>query len=206
MTNLEIEKSLDEIKKDKRKFEQSVDLIINLRKFDVKKNVINGFVTLPNRIKDKRICGFIDTKTNLIDTIPKSNFSIYNDKKKIKDLVKKYDFFISSAINMPSVATTFGRVLGPVGKMPSPKLGILTGESEKDIQELINKINSIVRVQAKEPSIKLTIGKENMNNNNLTENIQAVYNFVLNELPNKKEQIKSVMIKLTMGKPIKISI
>ena len=201
------EEALLEIRKqDKRKFEQSIDLIINLRKFDVKKNTINLFVPLPYIIKEKKVCGFIELKTNLINTISKAEFPKYNDKKKLKKLVKDYDFFIASAPNMPAVATTFGRVLGPAGKMPSPKLGILMNENEKEINNLLEKINSVTRVQAKEPSIKLVIGKESMKDEHIIDNIKSIYQAVLNELPNKKEQIKSVMIKSTMGKPVKIEI
>lgn len=120
--------------------------------------------------------------------------------------MKGYDFFISSAVNMPSVATTFGRVLGPAGKMPSPKLGIILNETEKDIQDIVNRINSVIRVQTKEPTVKLLIGKEKMTDSQIIENIRAVYMAVLNELPNKKDNIKSVMIKLTMSKPIKVDI
>ena len=105
---------------------------------------------------------------------------------------------------MPAVATSFGRALGPAGKMPSPKLGIIVNETEKDIQEIIRKINSVVRVQTKEPTIKLLIGKEKMKDEQIIDNIKAVYTAVLNELPNNKDNIKSVMVKLTMSKPIKV--
>ncbi len=207
MENLTLEKALDELKKqEKRKFEQSVDLIINLKKIDVKKTQINLFVNLPHKIKDKKICGFIESKTNLIDTIPKAAFAKYKDKKSIKNLTKQYDFFISSAPNMPSVATTFGRVLGPAGKMPSPKLGILMNDSEKDITDLVKKINTIVRVQVKEPSVKISIGKENMDNQKIIENIKTAYHALMNELPNKNDNIKSVMIKFTMTKPLRVNI
>ncbi|MBS3072938.1 hypothetical protein J4477_03840 [Candidatus Pacearchaeota archaeon] len=207
MEILKLEKAVELIKKDKdRKFNQSVDLIINLRKFDIKKSQINTFITLPHKIKDKKVCGFIESKSSVINTIPKSQFPVYKDKKKVKKLVKEYDFFIASAPNMPLVATTFGRVLGPAGKMPSPKLGILVDDSEKNVKELIEKISKIIRVQAKEPSIKVSIGKLNMKDSDLIENIIHFYNSVLNELPNKKDNIKSLMIKSTMGKPLRVEI
>lgn len=205
--NLSLEKALEELRKSKnRKFEQSIDLIINLRKYDTRKNSINTFVTLPHNIKNKKVCGFIETKTHLIDTIPKANFIAFKDKKDIKKLVKKYDFFISSGANMPAVATAFGRVLGPAGKMPSPKLGIILNENEKDIQEIVNRVNNVVRVQTKEPTIKVLIGKEKMKDEQIIDNIKMVYNIVLNELPNKKDNIKSVMIKFTMSKPIRVEL
>lgn len=208
MAELEIDKALEEIRKNakERKFEQTVELIVNLKKFDTKKNSINTFINLPNKIKDKIICGFIDGKSELIDVIPKANFPLYKDKKKIKNLVKKYDFFIASGPNMPAVATTFGRVLGPAGKMPSPKLGIVMAETKEGIQEVVNKINTAVRIQTKEPSIKIAIGKEKMADDKIGANVKLAYNSIMKELPLGKDNIKNVIIKLTMGKPVRIKL
>ena len=204
---MKLEKAIEELRKDKtRKFDETLDLIINLRKFDIKRNNINTFITIPHKIKDKKICGFIESKSQLIDTIPKAAFIKYKDKKPIKNLVKQYDFFISSAPNMPSVATTFGRILGPAGKMPSPKLGIIMNESESEIKKLVDKINLVIRIQTKEPSIKISIAKSSMKDSDIVENIHSAFNSISNELPNKKENVKSVFIKFTMSKPIKVEI
>ena len=205
---MELKKAIEELRKGKeRKFNQSIELIVNLKKFEVKKTPINTFVNVEHNIRAKKICGFIDIKSDLIDTISKKDFPIYKDsKKKIKNLAKHYDFFIASAPNMPMVATIFGRVLGPAGKMPSPKLGILMSEDEKSIKELVEKINKVVRIQAKEPSIKLSIGKESMKDSEISENLKKVYNAIVNELPRKKENVRSVMIKTSMGKPIKVEL
>ena len=43
-----------------------------------------------------------------------------------------------------------------------------------------------------------------MKDDEITENINSVYNAIANALPTKKENVKNVMLKLTMGKPIKI--
>ncbi|OIO41753.1 hypothetical protein COU56_03015 [Candidatus Pacearchaeota archaeon CG10_big_fil_rev_8_21_14_0_10_31_9] len=205
MEMLKLEQAVELLRKDKeRKFNQSIDLIVNLRKFDLKKTQINTFVSIPHKIKDKKVCGFIESKSSIINTIQKSQFPIYKDKKKVKKLVKEYDFFIASAPNMPLVATTFGRVLGPAGKMPSPKLGILVDDSEKNVKELVERINKTIRVQTKEPSIKVSIGKLSMKDSELIENATQVYNSILNELPNNKDNIKSVMIKSTMSKSLRV--
>jgi len=204
---MKLEKAIEELRKDKtRKFDETLDLIVNLRKFDIKRNNINAFITIPHKIKDKKICGFIESKSQLIDTIPKAAFIKYKDKKPIKNLVKQYDFFISSTLNMPSVATTFGRILGPAGKMPSPKLGIIMNESESEIKKLVDKINLVIRIQTKEPSIKIPIAKSSMKDPDIIENIHSAFNSISNELPNKKENVKSVFIKFTMSKPIKVEI
>ncbi|MBU1136320.1 MAG: hypothetical protein ABIG37_00525 [Nanoarchaeota archaeon] len=205
MEKQDILNALVELRKNKkRKFNQSVDVIINLKKFDIKKESINLFLKLPHKIKDKKIGIFLDKKIENIDCILKSDFDKYKDKKNVKKLVKQYDFFISSASLMPLVATTFGKYLGPVGKMPSPQLGILTEETEKKIKELSEKIDKITRVKSKEPSLKICVGKENMEDEKIAENFLSVYKDILNSLPRKKENLKSIMIKFTMSKPIKI--
>ncbi len=199
-------KALQELRKErKRKFQQTVDLIINLRNFDVKKQSVNLFVTLPNKIKEKKICSFLTKKSNLIDTIPKQDFEKYKGKE-LKKLAKKYDFFIANASLMPSVATSFGKVLGPLGKMPSPQLGVLTTESNKAIEEILNKISKVARIKSKEASLKIAIGKEDMEDEEIAENIITVYNSVLNVLPRKKENLRSILIKFTMSRPIKIEL
>lgn len=199
---LEAIKSLRE--NNKRKFSQSVDLIVNLRNFDIKKETVNLFLNMPHKIREAKLGAFFEKKSSFIDTITKAEFDSYKEKKKIKHLIKDYDFFISSPKMMPLVATNFGRYLGPVGKMPSPQLGIIKEESESEIKEVIKKFEKIVRVKSKEPSLKFSIGREDMSDEAIAENVEFAYTHILNALPKKKENIKSVMIKLTMTKPLKI--
>src|SRR3972149_6506115 len=121
----QIKQALTELRKgEARKFDQTADLIINLQKFDIKKSQLNIFVQVPWKIKDKKICGFFETKQESVETITPEQFKNYSDKKSLKKLVSGFDFFIAQASVMPKVATAFGRALGPAGKMPSPQLGI----------------------------------------------------------------------------------
>jgi large subunit ribosomal protein L1 len=203
--NEELKQALVELRKNKeRKFNQSVDLIINLQKFDVKRENVNLFVSVPHKIKEKKICGFLEIKNNNVDTIMKSEFKKYSDKKEMKKLIDKYDFFIAQASLMPFVATTFGRVLGPAGKMPSPQLGILMDVNDKAINDLKEKINSSVKIKTKEASIKLPVGKQNMKDEETIENILSIYNAVLKALPKGNDNIRNVELKFTMTKPQKI--
>ncbi len=207
MTELETElkKGLSELRKAKeRKFNQTVDLIVNLQKFDVKKSNLNLLITIPHKIKEKKIAGFLEIKSKDIETITPDEFKKYSDKLNTKKLVSKYDFFIAQASLMPSVATNFGRALGPTGKMPSPQLGIILNADEKTIKELKNKINTSIKIKVKEPSIKVPIGKQDMKDEDILENILSVYNSLLKNLPRNKENIKNIEIKLTMSKPYKI--
>ncbi|MDD5194008.1 MAG: hypothetical protein PHF67_05520 [Candidatus Nanoarchaeia archaeon] len=193
-------------KKKESKFDQTIDLIVNLKNFDVRREAFNTFIFLPHKIKDKKVVGFLEKDSHLIDTIKKDDFGRFKEKTDIKKLIKKYDFFVSSAKLMPSVATSFGRVLGPVGKMPSPQLGVLMSEDEKSINELLKKINSSIRVRVKEPSIKIGVAKQSLSKEATIENIVFAYNKILDALPKKRDNIRNVKIKLTMGKPVPVEI
>ena len=203
----DLEKALAELRKnEERKFNQSVDLIINLQKFDPKKNQINLFVNVPFKIKDKKIGAFLETKNESVETITPEQFKKYSDKKELKNLVKKFDFFIAQASVMPRVATTFGKVLGPAGKMPSPQLGIVMDANSKEIAEIKRKVENNVKIRIREPSIKLAIGKQNMKDSEIIENILSVHSAVLKVLPKENENIKNIEIKFTMTKPQKVKI
>ena len=203
----DLQTALSELRKEeKRKFDQTVDLIINLQKFDVKKTPLNLFVSVPHKVKEKKICGFLEVKSPQVETISEHDFKKYNDKSALKKLVKKFDFFIAQASLMPKVASTFGRVLGPAGKMPSPQMGVLMNVDEKAIGELIKKINNSIKLRGKESSIKVPVGKESMKDADITENIITVYNALLKVLTKEKENIKNIEVKFTMTKPQKIKI
>jgi len=209
MTELKekLEKALQELRKEKeRKFDQTVDLIINLKKFDQRKNQVNILVDMPFKIKDKKICAFLESENKNVKTITPIQFRKYSDKKELKKLVKGFDFFIAQASVMPKVATAFGRVLGPEGKMPSPQLGILTSVDDKSIEDVKKRINNSVKIKTKESSIKIAVGKQSMPDKEVVENILAIYDSTLKALPREKENIKNVKLKFTMSKPIKIEI
>jgi large subunit ribosomal protein L1 len=200
---MELKQALDELKKEeKRNFDQSIDLIINLKGIDVKRDNINVIVNVPHKVKDKNICGFFTKKSSLVKTITDIEFPKYKDKKELKNLVKNFDFFIAEAKLMPSVATNFGKVLGPTGKMPSPQLGILPNPDDNAIKAVLEKINSSLKIKVKEASVKVVVGKQKMKEEQVIENIEAIYKGLMNALPIKKDNIKNVMVKLTMSKPI----
>lgn len=205
---MELEKTLEELRKNlkKRKFNQTIDLIVNLKNIDVRKESVNAVISLPHKIKDKKVCGFLTKKSDLVTTVLQTDFQKYKDKKALKQLVKNHDFFIASAPLMPKVATTFGKVLGPAGKMPSPQLGILPQENDSAIKETLNKISKSLKIRTKEPSIKISIGKESMDNKDIIENIKTAHKAILNALPRKKENVKNTLLKFTMSKPLKIEI
>lgn len=202
---MELKQALDELKKEeKRNFDQSIDLIINLKGIDVKKDNINAIIPLPHKFKEKRVCGFFTKKFTAVKTVTDLEFPKYKDKKELKNLIKNFDFFIAEAKLMPSVATNFGKILGPTGKMPSPQLGILPNPDDASIKAVLEKINSSIKIKVKEASIKISVGKQKMKEEQIIENIEAIYRGVVNALPIKKDNVKNVMVKLTMSKPINV--
>lgn len=202
----EFQIALKELRKDlkERKFDQTVDLIVNLQKYDVKKNPLNLFITVPHQIKEKKIAGFLEVTNKNIDTILPSEFLKYKNKNSVKRLVNQYDFFVAQASLMPKVASVFGKVLGPSGKMPSPQLGIIANADDKTIEELKRKINHNIKFRLKEPSIKIPVGKQGMDDLKIAENAVSAYNVILNSLPRNKVNVKNIQIKFTMSKPLKV--
>ncbi|MBX4196871.1 hypothetical protein KW805_04755 [Candidatus Pacearchaeota archaeon] len=204
---MELKEALHELRKEeKRKFDQSVDVIVNLKGIDLKRDNLSTIITIPHIVKEKKVCAFLTKKATGITTVTQPDFQKYKDKKTLKNLVKSYDFFIAAAPLMPAVATTFGKILGPAGKMPSPQLGIITHEDEATIKGIVGKISQSVKIRVKEPSVKVSIGKESMTDEKIMENIRAVYHGLVAILPTKKENVRSVMVKLTMSKPLKVDI
>lgn len=189
-----------------RKFDQTAELIVNLRGIDMKRDNVSLVATLPHKVKERRICAFLSEKSKLVSTITKPEFGKFKDKKELKKFINQYDSFISAAALMPSVATTFGKVLGPSGKMPSPQLGLLTQENDNAIKEMLERVTRSVKVRMKEASIKIAIGKLSMDDKMLVENAQAAYTAIIAALPNKKESVRNVSVRFSMSKPVRVEV
>ena len=198
---------------EKRNFKQSFDLIINLKGLDIKKpeHQIDTFVTLPHsRGKKVKVCALVgpelgEQAKGIFDSVIMSdNFEKYKEKKEVKKIANSFDFFIAQANIMPKVATVFGRVLGPRGKMPNPKSGSVVPPNA-NLKPLYEKLQRTVRATTKSaPLIQCGIGSEDMSNNEVAENALTVYSSLLQVLPNEKHNIRDIYIKLTMGKLIKV--
>lgn len=212
---MEFLKKIEELRKinKKRNFVQTAEVQISLKGLDLNKveNRIEELIVLPHGIgKKRKICAFVgperyeEAKKIFDKVILIDEFSQY-DKKKAKKLREEYDFFVAQANIMPQVAKTFGRFLGPLGKMPSPKLGQLFPPKGGKLEDLYNKLqNSIVVSVKKTPLIYAPFGNEEMDNNKLAENLETIWNSVIQKLPNKEGNIKNAYIKFTMSKAIKI--
>jgi large subunit ribosomal protein L1 len=209
---LEYIKKLREINK-KRNFVQTAELQMALKDLDLTKveNRIEDLVTLPHGLgKKRKVCAFVGPETyeeakQIFDkVILVDEFQNY-DKKKAKKLAREYDFFVAQANIMPQVARYFGRYLGPLNKMPNPKLGLIFPPKGAKLKELYDKLQKSVAVVVKKvPLAYAPFGTEAMKDEELAENLETLYKHIVEKLPNKEGSIKRAVIKFTMSKPVKI--
>lgn len=210
-----IKEALDTLKKEssERKFTQSVDVVVTLRDLDLtdSNQQVEFFARLPHGIGRKQTVVALvgpeleEEAKEVVDlVITKDKFSDYKDKA--KDLAKEYDFFIAQSDVMPQVATTFGRYLGPRGKMPNPKLGsVLTAKSK--VKPVYERLQNQVKIKAKNnPMIQAKVGDQSMKDEELIENITQIYNQIITNLPREKSNLKEFKIKYTMSKPVTVNV
>jgi len=207
------EKILEAIRKakeQKRNFKQTIDLIINLKGLDLKRpeNRIKTDVSLPHGTGKPRTVGLIldqlISKANEIDNaiLIKVNEieSLGKDKKHLKKLVQRCKFFVAEVPLMPLVGKNLGQVLAPRGLMPRP-----IPPTVPSLKPLIDNLSKIIKVEVKKsPIVSVPVGTEDMDDQKILENIVAVINTLSNVMPRGKDQIKNIIIKSTMGKPIKL--
>ncbi|MBI2148527.1 50S ribosomal protein L1 [Candidatus Woesearchaeota archaeon] len=217
MEKQDILKTIKELreKSPKRNFSQSLDLIINLQNLDLKKpeHKVDLYLQLPHSKNKKiKLCIFLDAQLaqkakGVFDTvITKEDFAKWtNNKKEQKKLATSHDFFVAQVEIMAQVAANFGKVLGARGKMPNPKAGCVVPGNIQSLDPLANKLQNTVRLQTKnETSIKASVGNDSMKDEDLADNILAVYNTLLSKLPQEKNNIKYLAVKFTMSQMIKI--
>jgi large subunit ribosomal protein L1 len=199
-------KAIEELRKNskKRNFPQTFDVIISLKEFDAKKpeNRFVEDIVLPHgRGEEAKIVVFSDTLKNLdCDVLSSADVEKYSrDKRGLRKLVKDVDFFLAEAKMMSLVGKVFGQFIGPRGKLPK----IIAG----DAVEMVKNHKKSVRIKIKDsPVIQCPVGNENMKDEQIVENIETIIKLLETKLPKGIHNIKSVLIKLTMSKPVKVEV
>ena len=215
MDDKTLKNAVSELRKsEKKNFKQTVDLIINLRGLDLKKpeHQVEFFLELPKgKGRKTKVCALVgpelaDQAGKVMDAVVLQNqFANYEENKKLaKKLAGEHDFFVAQANIMPKVATSFGRVLGPKGKMPNPKAGCIVPPNA-NLKTLYDKLQKTVKISGKKAAlIQTIIGNQESSDEDLIENIKVIYNNLSHNLPNAEYNIKSGFIKYTRGKPVRI--
>jgi large subunit ribosomal protein L1 len=197
-------------KSKKRNFNQSVELVLFLREIDMKSNEakIQEIVDLPYAPeKPNKMCvigsGELAMKArqaNADCVIERADLeNLAGKKRELRKLANDYDFFIAEAPLMPLVGRTLGSILGPRGKMPVPV------PPNADIATLMKKYRKTIIARMRgQPLIQCSIGTENMKEEELAENVQAVLRAIEGKLKKGIKNIKFASIKTSMGTPVKI--
>ena len=187
-----------------RKFDETVDLVMRLN-IDAKKTDMNvrGSFVLPNGTgKTKRVLVVTKTKAN------EAKDAEYVGAEDMLEKIEKenwfdFDTIVATPEMMPALGK-LGKVLGPKGLMPNPKLGTVT----TNVAEAISNIKKGM-VEYKNDSygnLHVSIGKLSFKEKELEENLRAIVAEIIKNKPTgvKGEFVKSASISSTMGPGIKL--
>lgn len=197
-------------KSGQKKFNQTIDLIMNIKEIDMKapEGKIQEVVELPHATaKPNKICAVASGETalkarranadNVIERADLDNLA--GKKKELRKIATDYDIFISEAPLMPLVGRILGPFLGPRGKMPIPL------PPNVDIATLIEKHRKTIVVRMRnQPLIQCSIGTANQTDEEIVDNIQAVLRMLEGKLKRGLKNIDEVFIKTSMGTPVKL--
>ena len=188
------------------KFDSSIDIAIKLNVDTTKsEQQLRGSIALPHYYgKTSRILVIDDSIS--VDDAKKAGAEFFGGDEKIaeiKDGWLDFDVLITSPKFMPKLSK-LGKILGPKGLMPNPKLGTVTTKIVSTIKEFKSG-KSTYRTDTY-GNVHMVVGKKSAKNDDIVENIETLINFISSKKPStvKGEYIKSIYISSTMGPSIKI--
>jgi large subunit ribosomal protein L1 len=190
------------------KFVESLELHANLN-IDPKyaDQQLRTTVTLPNGIGKKSRIAVLTNDENF-DEAKNAGADIVGNEQLIEEITKgnlNFDLLIATPNMMPKLAK-LGRVLGPKGLMPSPKSGTVSNTLEATLTEF--KKGKFEYKADKTGVVHVSFGKSDFTDNQLIENLRALYNSIEKNRPSgvKGKYFKSLFICSTMGSSIKLDI
>ena len=207
--------AIQKIKADskKRKFLQSVEMMVNFTGLDMNKpqNQVNVKVVLPfstgkgsgKIIVFAKTDKFADALKEKVDLIinEKEIEALSKNKQKVAELLG-YDSLFAEGASMLIVAKFLGPQLAPKGKMPKPIMNV------NAFDETLAQAKTQITISNKKgkfmPVVHTVVGKEDMADEEVVENMLVVYESVRISLPQKKQNIKNIYLKMTMGAPVKV--
>lgn len=204
-----VKEAIKNVKNAQCNFVQSVELTINLKDLDFKQpeSRVRGEISLPKgKGKPTRIGVFAEGdmaqqgKKQGLDVYSKEDINeLGENKKQAKLVAESHDFFIAQADLMPTIGRTLGPVLGRRNKMPKPIPPVAP------LEPLVEKMQQTISIDSKnKPVFHCVIGTEEMPDDDLAENAITVINAIERMLPGGENNISSIYLKTTMGKPIKV--
>ena len=190
------------------KFDQTVECVMQLG-IDPKQadQLVRGSISLPNGIgKQKRVIAFCeDSQIEAAKKAGAVDAGCDELVKKVSDGWADFDVAIASPKVMGKVGK-LGRVLGPQGKMPSPKNGTVTGNVTEAVAEF-----AAGKVEFRNDSggnIHVVVGKQSFETKKLVENIEAFVAHIKKIKPTaaKGTYLKKMCISATMSPGVAVEI
>ncbi|KAJ1736770.1 60S ribosomal protein L10A [Coemansia sp. RSA 1086] len=189
----------------KRKFVETVELQIGLKNYDPQRDKrFSGTIKLPyvprprmsvcilgdahdcDRAKEQ------DMPFRSADDLKKLN----QNKKLIKKLAASYDAFLASESMIKQIPRLLGPGLHKAGKFPTP-----IGHND-ELSVRADEIRATIKFQLKKVlCLAVAIGNVSMTEDELVSNIMLAINFLVSLLKKNWQNVKSLFIKSTMGKP-----
>ena len=190
------------------KFDETVEISINLgidpRHAD---QMVRGVVTLPNGTgKSVRVAVFAkDDKAQEARDAGADVVGAEDLAEKVNKGEIDFDRCIATP-DMMGVVGRLGKILGPRGLMPNPKLGTVTAEIAKTVQAV--KGGQVEFRAEKAGIVHAGIGKASFTEQALVENVRAFYDVIVRNKPSgaKGTYVKKVSISSTMGAGLKLEI
>ncbi len=190
----------------KAKFDESVEVHVrtglNVRHADEQ---LRGTIALPNGLgKNVKIAVFAQgDKAREAEEAGADIVGAEDLAARIQDGFDDFDVAIATPDLMPVVGR-LGRILGPAGKMPNPKVGTVTMDVAKAVGE--SKAGKVEYRTDRNAIVHLVIGKRDFEEQRLLENYAAVIEELIRAKPSaaKGRYIRSVTFASTMGPGIKV--
>ena len=205
----QLDEAIDLLKKfPPPKFVETVELHFKLgvdpRKAD--QNIRNS-VVLPNGT-GKKVTVLVFAEGELADKAKQAGAEYVGVSEYI-DKIKEGWFDFDVAIAVPSLMKEvgkIGRILGPRGKMPNPKVGTVTKDVEKAVKEA--KAGKVAYRVDKSSNVHMPVGKVNFNEKQLKENVITAIAAILKDRPAtvKGVYVKSITLTSTMNPGIKLDV
>ena len=195
------------IKETKRaKFDESVEVHIrtglNVRHADEQ---LRGTIALPHGLgKEVKVAVFAKgDKAKEAEDAGADVVGADDLAARIQDGFMDFDVAIATPDMMPIVGR-LGRILGPSGKMPNPKVGTVTPDVRKAVEE--SKAGKVEYRTDRTAIVHMTVGKTSFSDQQLLDNYRAVMEEIIRAKPSaaKGKYIRTVTLASTMGPVVKV--
>jgi large subunit ribosomal protein L1 len=188
------------------KFDESVEVHIrtglNVRHADEQ---LRGTIALPHGLgKDVKVAVFAKgDKAREAEEAGADVVGAEDLATRIQEGFTDFDVAIATPDMMPVVGR-LGRILGPQGKMPNPKVGTVTMDVGKAVEE--SKAGKVEYRTDRTAIVHMTVGKTSFSDEQLLENYQAIIEELIRAKPSaaKGKYIRTVTLASTMGPGIKV--